>query len=60
MKEQVIIQRENIDIAESGYNVALAVQDQAKDVLSGESVAFNFTATNTGENSGYYDIRFRS
>ncbi|MEC8446442.1 MAG: CARDB domain-containing protein [Candidatus Thermoplasmatota archaeon] len=47
---------ENIDIAESGYNVALAVQDQAKDVLSGESVAFNFTATNTGENSGYYDI----
>ena len=47
---------ENIDIAESGYNVALAVQEQAKDVLSGESVAFNFTATNTGENSGYYDI----
>ena len=35
---------ENIDIAESGYNVALAVQEQAKDVLSGESVAFNFTA----------------
>ena len=47
---------ENIDIAESGYNVALAVQEQAKDVLSGESVAFNFTATNTGENSGYYDV----
>jgi len=46
----------NIDIAESGYNIALAVQDQAKDVLSGESVAFNFTATNTGEKSGYYDI----
>ena len=51
---------ENIDIAESGYNVALAVQEQAKDVLSGESVAFNFTATNTGENSGYYDISLDS
>ena len=51
---------ENIDIAESGYNVALAVQDQAKDVLSGESVAFNFTATNTGENSGYYDINLEA
>ena len=37
-----------IDIAESGYQVALAVQEQAKDVLSGESVFFNFTATNTG------------
>ena len=47
---------ENIDIAESGYNIALAVQEQAKDVLSGESVSFNFTATNTGENSGYYDV----
>ena len=47
---------EAIDIAESGYKVALAVQDQAKDVLSGESVFFNFTATNTGENSGYYDV----
>ena len=46
----------DIDIAESGYNVALAIQEQAKDVLSGESVAFNFTATNTGEKSGYYDI----
>ena len=46
----------DIDIAESGYNVALAVQDQAKDVLSGESAFFNFTATNTGEKSGYYDI----
>ena len=51
---------ENIDIAESGYNIALAVQEQAKDVLSGESVAFNFTATNTGENSGYYDITLDS
>ena len=50
----------NIDIAESGYNVALAVQEQAKDVLSGESVAFNFTATNNGENSGYYDISLDS
>ena len=49
-----------IDIAESGYNIALAVQDQAKDVLSGESVFFNFTATNTGENSGYYDITVES
>ncbi|MED6305381.1 MAG: CARDB domain-containing protein, partial [Candidatus Thermoplasmatota archaeon] len=47
---------EDIDIAESGYQVALAVQENAKDVLSGESVFFNFTATNTGENSGYYDI----
>ena len=46
----------NIDIAESGYNIALAVQEQAKDVLAGESVAFNFTATNTGEKTGYYDI----
>ncbi|SVC11586.1 uncharacterized protein METZ01_LOCUS264440, partial [marine metagenome] len=45
-----------IDIAESGYQVALAVQDQAKNVLSGEYVFFNFTATNTGEKSGYYDI----
>ncbi len=51
---------ESIDIAESGYNVALAVQEQAKDVLSGESVPFNFTATNTGENSGYYDITVES
>jgi len=49
-----------IDVAESGYNVALAVQDQAKDVLSGESVTFNFTATNTGENNGYYDISLES
>ena len=39
---------------------ALAVQEQAKDVLSGESVAFNFTATNNGENSGYYDISLDS
>jgi len=46
----------SIDIAESGYNIALAVQDQIKDVLSGESAFFNFTATNTGEKSGYYDI----
>ncbi len=45
-----------IDIAESGYQIALAVEQQAKDVLSGESVSFNFTATNTGENSGYYDV----
>ncbi len=45
-----------VDVAESGYKVALAVEEQAKDVLSGESVFFNFTATNTGENSGYYDI----
>ena len=45
-----------IDVAESGYQVALAVEEQAKEVLSGESVFFNFTATNTGENSGYYDI----
>ena len=45
-----------IDIAESGYQVALAVQEQAKDVLSGESVFFNFTATNTGEKDGYYDV----
>jgi len=51
---------ENIDVAESGYNVALAVQEQAKDVLSGESIPFNFTATNTGENSGYYDITVES
>ena len=51
---------EDIDIAESGYNVALVVQEQAKDVLSGESVAFNFTATNTGENNGYYDISLDS
>ena len=34
----------------------MAVEQQAKDVLSGESVHFNFTATNTGENSGYYDV----
>ena len=47
---------EAIDIAESGYKVALAVEEQAKDVLSGESVFFEFTATNTGENSGYYDV----
>ena len=46
----------DIDIAESGYNVVLSVEQQAKDVLSGESVIFNFTAKNTGENSGYYDI----
>ena len=45
-----------IDVAESGYQVALAVQEQAKDVLSGESVFFNFTATNTGEKDGYYDV----
>ena len=45
-----------IDVAESGYQVALAVEQQAKDVLSGESVFFNFTATNTGEKSGYYDV----
>ena len=45
-----------IDVAESGYQVALAVEQQAKDVLSGESVSFNFTATNTGEKSGYYDV----
>jgi len=46
----------DIDVAESGYNIALSVEEQAKDVLSGESVIFNFTAKNTGENSGYYDI----
>ena len=46
----------DIDIAESGYNIALSVEEQAKDVLSGEAVIFNFTATNTGENNGYYDI----
>ena len=46
----------DINIAESGYGIALAVQEQVKDVLSGESVFFNFTATNTGEKSGYYDI----
>jgi len=45
-----------IDVAESGYQVALAVEQQTKDVLSGESVFFNFTATNAGENSGYYDV----
>ena len=47
---------EVIDVAESGYKIALAVEQQAKDVLSGESVSFNFTATNTGEKSGYYDV----
>ena len=46
----------SIDIAESGYQIALEVQQQAKEMLSGESVFFNFTATNTGEKSGYYDI----
>ena len=34
---------EAIDIAESGYKVALAVEEQAKDVLSGEYLFFEFT-----------------
>ncbi len=45
-----------IDIRESAWAVALAVEEAVKDVLSGEATFFNFTATNEGDEGGYYDV----